>query len=151
MMKPQSLQLHSVKDGFGRRRFGDAGQGCARLGEKLFAYQRVRIASITGIPPIKDNFSGLGETFSGRQAVGFLTLINGSQRREQIPKITTRARRTKENSDQWPKPAYFTHPRKWYGVKSNFRVTTKSRYLYERLFVRLLSPVNVVILRRRSV
>jgi hypothetical protein len=78
MMKPQSLQLHSVKDGFGRRRFGDAGQGCGRLGEKLFGYQRIRISYITRIPPINDNFSGLGETFRRRQATGFLTLINGS-------------------------------------------------------------------------
>ena len=26
------------QDGFGRRRFDNAGQGCVRLGEKLFAY-----------------------------------------------------------------------------------------------------------------
>jgi len=90
MMKAQSLQLHSVKDSFGRRRFGDAGQGCTRLGEKLFAYKRVRIAYITGIPPIDDKFSSLREPFSRRQAIGFLTLINGSQRWEQIPEIATR-------------------------------------------------------------
>jgi hypothetical protein len=56
MMKPQSLQLHSVKDGFGRRCFNDARQGCGRLGEKLLADQRIRISYITGIPPINDNF-----------------------------------------------------------------------------------------------
>jgi hypothetical protein len=34
-----------------------------------------RIAYITGISPINNNFSSLGETFSGRQAVALLTLI----------------------------------------------------------------------------
>ena len=43
-----------------------------------FANKRIRIVHITAIPPIKDNFSSLGETFSRRQAIGFLTLINGS-------------------------------------------------------------------------
>src|SRR6516225_12277058 len=58
--------------------FQHARQGCARLDEKLFAYQRIRISYITGIPPINDNFFGPGETFSGRQAIALLSLINGS-------------------------------------------------------------------------
>jgi hypothetical protein len=33
MMKRQSMKLHSVKDRFGSRRFGYAGQGCGRLSE----------------------------------------------------------------------------------------------------------------------
>ncbi len=78
MMKPQSLELHSVKNRFGRRRFNNAGQGCRRLCPKAFANERIRIVRITGSPPINDNFSGLGKTFSRRQAIGFLILINGS-------------------------------------------------------------------------
>ena len=78
MMKPKSLELHSVKNGFGRRRFDNAGQGCRCLCPKPFADERIRIVRITGGPPINDNFSGFSETFSRRQAIGFLALINGS-------------------------------------------------------------------------
>src|SRR5271166_4310943 len=71
VMKPQSLELHSVKNGFGRRRFDNAGQGCRSLCPKPFADERIRIVHITGGPPINDNFSGFSETFSRRQAIGF--------------------------------------------------------------------------------
>jgi hypothetical protein len=51
MMQPEPLQLHPIKDGFGGRRFQDAGQGRTRFREKLFADKRVCIVHITGSPP----------------------------------------------------------------------------------------------------
>ena len=43
VIKPQSLELHSVKNGFGRRRFDNAGRGSLRLCPKAFANERIRI------------------------------------------------------------------------------------------------------------
>ena len=108
MMKPHSLELHSVKNRFRGGRFDNAGQRSRRLCPKAFANERIRIVHITGIPPINDTFSGLGETFRRRQAIGFLTLINGSQRRQQIPEISTRpARQTRKYGHLPLKPAAF--------------------------------------------
>ena len=42
-MEPQSLELHSVKNGFGRRRFDNAGRRSLRLYQKAFANERIRI------------------------------------------------------------------------------------------------------------
>src|SRR5271165_2935304 len=43
VIKPQSLELHSVKNGFGRRRFDNAGRRSLRLYQKAFANERIRI------------------------------------------------------------------------------------------------------------
>src|SRR5580692_1822688 len=90
MMKPQSLELHSIKNRLRQKRFYDPRQGCCRLCSKAFANERIRIVRISGTPPINDNFFGLGETFSRRQAIGFLILINGSERRQKVPQISAR-------------------------------------------------------------
>src|ERR1700730_9735049 len=82
MMKPQSSELHSVKNRFGQKRFYDPGEGCRRFCPKAFANERIRIVRISGGPPINDYFSGLRQTFSRRQSIGFLALIHGSQRRQ---------------------------------------------------------------------
>jgi hypothetical protein len=48
MMKPQSLELQSIKNRFGGRRFDNAGQGCRRLCPKAFANERIRGKQGTG-------------------------------------------------------------------------------------------------------
>jgi hypothetical protein len=53
-MNPQSLELHSIENRFGGRRFdNNAGQGCRRLYPEAFANERIRIVQITLIPSSK--------------------------------------------------------------------------------------------------
>jgi hypothetical protein len=65
-------------------------QRCGRLCPKAFSNGRIHIVRIGGTPPFRDDFFGLGETFSRRQAIGFLVLITGSQRRQMIPQVSAR-------------------------------------------------------------
>ena len=54
-MKAQSLELHSVKNRLGGRRFNNAGKGGRRFCPKPLANERIRIVRIAGSPPINDN------------------------------------------------------------------------------------------------
>jgi hypothetical protein len=59
-MKPDSLELNSLKDRFGQRCLDNAGQRSTCLGQKLLADQRIRIPDVSRCPLINDNVFGLG-------------------------------------------------------------------------------------------